>query len=268
MQVIGLCRFSYPAFGGFQIEHATIEQRIAFLYGEQRMEERFRLFETVALPCLKEQTDQDFDLIVVIGNSLPKRHVDRLNDLCAAIPSIRIQAEPPRKQREVMKEVLNGARRNPSEPCLQFRHDDDDAISVDFIERLRASVDDCPGLIAKNQTVAFDFNKGYVAEIDKQGISAAAIHRPYYVAAMGMHVRANCKLTIMNFAHQKIHRFMPTVTISDAPMFVRTHNAFNDSRQGTVNPTKVEPLSPAQEGEFAARFALEADHIRRVFQAT
>ena len=37
MQVIGLCRFSYPAIGGFQIEHETLENRIGFLYAEDRL---------------------------------------------------------------------------------------------------------------------------------------------------------------------------------------------------------------------------------------
>ena len=265
MQIIGLCRFSYPAYGGFQVEHETIEERIAFLYGEQRMEERFQLMESVALPCLKEQTDQDFELIIVIGDSLPKHHSDRLHDLCAGIPQIRIHTEPPRKQRAVMKEILNAARRDPSQPCLQFRHDDDDAVSVDFIERLRTTASDCSGLVAKNRTVAFDFNRGYVAEVGANGIAATEIHRPYYVASMGMYVEGDCHLTIMNFAHEKIHRFMPTVTITDAPMFVRTHNGFNDSRQKPVKDIPVEALTLEQEGEFFARFAMDSDHIRRVF---
>jgi hypothetical protein len=42
MEVIGLCRFSYPAIGGFQVEHETLEERIAFLYADKRLEERFR----------------------------------------------------------------------------------------------------------------------------------------------------------------------------------------------------------------------------------
>ena len=79
MQVIGLCRFSYPALGGFQIDHETVEERIAYLYAEERMEERFRLFETVALPSLRQQTDPEFDLIIVIGDSLPRQHRDRLH---------------------------------------------------------------------------------------------------------------------------------------------------------------------------------------------
>ena len=127
MQVIGLCRFSYPAIGGFQVEHDSIEERIAFLYGEARLEERFRLFETVALPCLRAQTDPDFDLIVVIGDSLPAHHEARLRDLVAGMPQVRIEKHPPMPQRAVMKDILNKARRDPDKPCLQFRYDDDDA---------------------------------------------------------------------------------------------------------------------------------------------
>ena len=86
MQAIGLCRFSYPAIGGFQVEHDSIEERIDFLYQEARLEERFRLFETVALPCLREQTDPNFDLIIVIGDQLPKQHVERMYDITADMP--------------------------------------------------------------------------------------------------------------------------------------------------------------------------------------
>jgi hypothetical protein len=53
MQVIGLCRFSYPALGGFQVLHDTTEDRMAYLWSKERLEERFRLLETVALPCLR-----------------------------------------------------------------------------------------------------------------------------------------------------------------------------------------------------------------------
>ena len=72
MQAIGLCRFSYPALGGFQVEHETIEERIAFLYQYERLEERFRLFEAIALPCLRAQTDPDWGLVIIIGDQFPQ----------------------------------------------------------------------------------------------------------------------------------------------------------------------------------------------------
>lgn len=267
MQVIGLCRFSYPAIGGFQVEHDTIEERIRFLYQKDRLEERFRLMETIALPCLREQTDQDFELVVVIGDSLPQIHRDRLHDLTSGMPQVRIVSEPPRRQREVMKELLQKARKDPSKPCLQFRHDDDDAISVDFIERLRGAVDDCSGLIQKNRSVAFDYNRGFVAEVGADGIAATERLRPLYVASLGMYIAGGCRLTIMNFAHEKINRFMPVVSYTDQPMWVRTHNSYNDSRQKKVKPIPVEPLTPEQEAEFTARFAVRTVDIRKAFGA-
>lgn len=266
MQVIGLCRFSYPALGGFQVEHETMEERIAYLYAEQRMEERFRLLETIALPALRKQTDQDFDLIIAIGDSLPRIHRDRLHDLTADMPQVRIHAEPPRRHRDVMKEILKSARRDPDKPCLEFRHDDDDAVSVDFIERLRATAEDCSGLLRNNRTVAIDFNRGYLAAAGAEGISAEEGVHSYLAVGLAMHVRGGCPLTIMNFAHNRINRFMPTVTVTDAPMFVRTHNGYNDSRQKSAKEVQLTPLSPEQESEFEARFAIRADHVRKVFR--
>jgi len=264
MQIIGLCRFSYPALGGFQVGHKTVEDRIAYLYSDSRLEERFRLFETVALPCLKAQTDPDFELIIVVGDTLPQHHLDRLHDITAALPQVRIQAEGPRQHREVMKEVLNSAR-DRSLPCLQFRFDDDDAVAVDFIERLRNVSDDCFALTQQHRTVAFDWNRGLIAEYGRGGIAATEVFRPFDVAAMAMYVRPRCPLTIMNYAHNKINRFMPTVSFDTKHMFVRGHNASNDSRQKGEPPADVIPLTPEGEEMFRTRFAIDANAVREIF---
>jgi hypothetical protein len=264
MQIIGLCRFSYPALGGFQVGHDTIEDRIAYLYQQERLEERFRLFETVALPCLKAQTDPDFELIIVIGDAMPKQHVDRLRDITASLPQARIHAEPPRQHREVMKEVLNNAR-NMELPCLQFRFDDDDAVAVDFVELLRAASDDCFGMTQQYRTVAFDWNRGLIAEYGADGIAATEVFRPFDVAALGMYVRPRCHLTIMNYAHNKINRFMPAVSFDTKQMFVRGHNASNDSRQKGEAPADVLPLTAEGKEMFRSRFAIDADAVQAIF---
>tara|TARA_R110002072_G_scaffold107993_5_gene234549 strand:- start:346 stop:1152 length:807 start_codon:yes stop_codon:yes gene_type:complete len=267
MQAIGLCRFSYPALGGFQVHHDSIEDRIAYLYEEHRLEERFQLFETVALPCLKAQTDPNFSLIIVIGDQFPTHDEKRLEKMIADFPQALIHKEPPRNQRKVMKEILNEARLDPSEPCLQFRYDDDDAVAVDFIERLRKATHDCAPLLKQHKIVAFDWNVGYVAEFDGEGIRAAETFRPFYTAALGLFVKGKCPLTIMNFAHDKIPRFMPAVSFSDTPMWVRSHNNSNDSRQQQTRQTSVTPLDAQEETIFRDRFAIDIDHVRRVFSA-
>ncbi|WP_425045016.1 putative rhamnosyl transferase [Primorskyibacter sp. S87] len=266
MQVIGLCRFSYPAIGGFQVQHATSGERSAYLYQPARMEERFRLFEAVALPCLRHQTDPDFTMLLLVGNDLPASYLQRLGDLVSDFPQIQILSRPPDEHRPVMKELLNEARHDIARPCLQFRFDDDDAISVDFVERLRQVARDCAPLLEQSGTVAIDFNRGFNARFDAGGIQASEeVVRPYFTAALGIAIRGNCKLSVMNFAHHKVHRFMPTVTFSDSPMWVRSHNGFNDSRQGAVKPVEMTPATPELEGEFSARFAIEASKVRQVF---
>ncbi|MEP1760937.1 MAG: putative rhamnosyl transferase [Sulfitobacter sp.] len=265
MQVIGLCRFSYPAIGGFQVDHETIEERIAYLYDDRRLEERFQLFEAVVVPSLRAQTDPDFELIIVIGDQLPAHHRARLEALITDLPQARIHAEPPRPQREVMKEILNAARRDFEAPCLQFRCDDDDAIAVDFVARLRKAASDCSALTAQHKAVAFDWNKGFIAEYSKDGIAAIEVFRPFDVAALGIWVKGNCHLTIMNFAHNKINRFMPAVSFNEPRMFVRGHNASNDSRQKPVKGVAVAALDAAQANEFRDRFAIQLDQVQRIF---
>lgn len=53
MQVIGICRFSYPAEGGFQRLHESLEERCAYLYEDERLNKRFATLETVTLSSIR-----------------------------------------------------------------------------------------------------------------------------------------------------------------------------------------------------------------------
>ena len=267
MQAIGLCRFSYPALGGFQVEHETVAAREAYLYDPARLDERFRLFECVALPCLRAQTDPDFHLVVLVGDTFPDAYARRLEALLEDLPQAIVHREPPRKQREVMKEILNDARIHHEDPCLQFRFDDDDAVSTVFIEKLRRAAADCAGLLRGERSVAFDWNRGYAASFDADGVRAAEIYRPFYVAALGMLIKGGSRTSVMNFNHDRIPQFMPTVSFSEPGMFVRGHNAFNDSRQNRPDRIEMASLTASEETLFRARFNIDADRVRRVFGA-
>lgn len=266
MQVIGFCRFSYPAKGGFQVEHGSIEARMAYLYSDARMTERLRHFETLCLPGLKAQTDPDFTLLILVGEAMPDRWRARLDALVADMPQARIVSRPPGPHRKVCQTVMNAAR--VGGPCLQFRHDDDDAVAVDFVERLRGTARDCAGLLARHTRVGLDWHRGYVACPDADGLSAEEAYVPYWGVAQAMAVHADERLTVMNFAHARLAKFMPTVTFHDPAMYVRGHNDHNDSRQGAhVRPQPLPRLDPAGEQLFRDRFAIDADHVRAVFGA-
>ncbi len=266
MQVIGLCRFSYPGEGGFQVEHATLDDRMAYLYAEDRMAARFAQFEAITLPGIRAQTDPDFTFVVVIGESLPQEWADRLFGLLDGVPQAQVQIFPPGPHRKIMQAAINAARIEPDACCLQFRHDDDDAVAVDFVARLRAAAAEHADLIAENRLVAIDFDHGYAARPGPDGLAVAKQRLTLYGVALGMAVAGGVKQTIMNFAHKKLGQFMPVLTYSDAPMFVRGHNDHNDSRQKTdVKPLALSPIDPVTAKLFRERFAIDLDDVKRVF---
>lgn len=263
MQVIGLCRFSYPAIGGFQVMHETIEERRKFLYDPARLEHRFHLFETVTLPGLRRQTDARFRFLIIVGECLPKTARDRLHDITSDMHQVQIIPKPPKRHRKIMQEVLNAARQNPDQPCLQFRHDDDDAVAIDFVENLRLAAQDCDGMLKEQVAVGFDFNRGYLLHNGDGGISTAEVHRSLVTAGLGMYVAASNLKSIMNYTHNKIGRVMPVVTLPDRQMWVRALHAHNDSPQARKNLNDLAPLTPGYAETLRMRFAIDPATVQQ-----
>ncbi len=268
MQVIGLCRFSYPGAGGFQVEHKNLADRIAYLYSPERMEERFRTFQTITLPPLLAQTDDDFTFLIVIGDSLAPQYRDRLHALVENMPQAVIQARPPGPHRPVMREAINSVRRFDDAPCLQFRMDDDDAVALVYVERLRAAARDLRRLLRHDRHIAIDFNQGFIARPGPGGIDAAPTTEPFSTPALALMLRAKVDLSVMNFSHAKLMQKMPTVTFTGEDMMIRGHNDYNDSRQKPgVSPVRLEPLDAAGEAHFRATYGIDADAVRRRWAA-
>ncbi len=266
MQVIGLCRFSYPALGGFQVGHDTVEARRAFLYHPARMEERFVTFRSLTLPALRAQTDADFTLAIVVDDAMPRPLLSRLLDLVEDMPQATVIPRAPGRHRQVMREVMSGLREDRPLPSLQFRMDDDDAVAVTFVERLRAAAGDLAQMLRKHRYVALDFNHGHIARIGPEGIHARAAVETLWTPALGMAVAPRASRCILNFSHAKLGRIMPVVTLPGTPMFVRGHNRFNDSRQKDgVRPVRLPLLDAAGEEAFRRTYNIDAEAIRALY---
>lgn len=266
-QVIGLCRFSYPAIGGFQVEHPETAEREAYLYAPERMQERFRLFEQFTLPPLRAQSDPKFMLLVVIGPNMPRIDHERLMDGLSNLPQARVVTRAPGRHRDVMREVINAAVLDSDLPSLQFRMDDDDAVSVRFVERLRKLAHEARGLLRSYRHVAIDFVNGFVATPTPQGILASATFQHLWTPALAMSVRPGIRHTIMNYSHARLWQNMPILSWPEEPMFVRGHNGYNDSRQKEgVRMPKLSLLDAEGESLFRDLFQIDADSIRASFQ--
>ena len=267
MQVIGLCRFSYPALGGFQIEHDTPQARAAFLYDTIRMEERFATFQALTLPPLKAQTDPNFTLAIVVGEAMPEPLLERLMDMVGDMPQAIVIPRTPGRHRQVMREVITQVRRDAPLRSLQFRMDDDDAVAVTFVQRLREAAQDIAPMLGRHSYIGLDFNQGHIARIGPRGIHAKETIETLWTPALGMAVAPGASRGIMNFSHAKLGSVMPVVTLPGEDMFVRGHNQFNDSRQKDgIKPVRLPLLDRAGETVFRRTYNIDADHVRALYR--
>jgi hypothetical protein len=263
MQVIGITRFSYPAWGGFQITHPDPQTRAEFLYQPDRLDERFRLFESITLASLRAQSDPDFTLIVLVGEDFPQ--MDRLRALLDDLPQAVLRIEPPGIHRHVMKRVINEARAGHDDHCIQFRMDDDDGVGRHFVRRVRKIAEECLPLIERNRLTAIDFTRGHLAQPCAQGLIAEPIAKLYWVPALAVVARMDEPLTIMNFNHVKLWQFMPTITIATPDMYVRGIGGWNDS--GLQSRASARLLDAAGEQFFRDAYGIDADRVRALYAA-
>ncbi len=268
MRTVGLCRFSYAGQGGFKVGHDDQASLQTFLYGADRMEERFRLFEAITLPSVARQTDPDFTFLIITGTSFPEPCLARLLSLTENIPQCVVRQYPPRPHRRIMAKAINDWRGVADTPCLQFRLDDDDAMALTFIESFKQTARDLAPICARHPSVAVDYNQGYIYTADTSGLKLWPYHYPYSAIALGMIVGAGSTDTIMSHGHQNLWKTMPTMTFTGEDMMLRGHNDFNDSRlKGKKNVFDYQSMSPEQALHIHKTFGIDDAHVRRVFSA-
>ena len=176
MQVIGICRFSYPAEGGVQREHKSLEERCAYLHDPTRLNVRFNCLETLTLPSIRGQSDADFTFAILIGDSLPEAAKDRLKTLTADIPQVQIIERESGPYRQITQEVVDSLRLPDAELCAQFRLNDDDAVGLQFVEDIRTVTEKSSGLLDFGGKMALDFSTGFAVRPGKDGLRAALLH--------------------------------------------------------------------------------------------
>ena len=266
MRVIGICRFSYPALGGFKRMHDSVAEREAYLYDPARMELRFRHFEALTLPSIAGQSDPDFTFLILVGNSLPKRWFDRLTDLTANIPQVRIVTRDPMKHRQAMQAALLEELGENDTESMQFRLDDDDAVGVGFVQALRRMAKRSAPLRNGRRKMAFEFSSGYTVRLSDKGIEARKVRSPLWSCGLAVMFNAGDTKTVMNYPHHKLHEKMPTLIEPTWPMYLRAVHGDNDSRAGDSSGA-LTPLDAPTRTLLRDRFNVDEDRVKAVFSA-
>jgi hypothetical protein len=165
MEYVGHCRFSWFGISDTGRSIADIGMARALLWHPLRMAVRFQLFETIMLPSLKAQTDQDFRLIVTVSKSMPEPYHQRLERVLTGWGPAEILVTERTDIGHVLRPVIRETSKGGSVPSVHFRIDDDDALAHDYIARLKmacARLD--PGSMVSFPKGFVGFTDGYTAK--------------------------------------------------------------------------------------------------------
>lgn len=228
VQVLGLCRFSVPSLGAFQSAPASLADRRAFLYAPARLAQRFVWFEHVLLPSIRNQTDPDFTLVVLLGDDFPEPWRGRMAALVAGLSQVVLDHAPAGDHRQVCHDAIARHIDAKAKAVAQFRLDDDDAVAIDFVERLRAEVPTLWPLFARSGFLGLDFCKGAVLSDDGTAPVVTLRRALYWTPALAVLTKPDSPKHILDFPHHIVWRHMPTVTFPDEVMFLRGAHGGND----------------------------------------
>jgi hypothetical protein len=258
-QIIGVCRFSYLGEGGFQTQKNDFDTAAEILYAVPRMLRRFAFFENICLPSLAAQTDGDFKLVALIGDTMPFRWRKRLKGLMEQYPFLEVctleAAGPLNSTRRAFRRAWNG-----QAPYITgFRIDDDDAVATDYIERTRAISDQLLtlGWADEDTRAAICFHRGIYWDMAREeenqfwdfsekeplGLASAMITTPEGMA------------NIYRWNHRKLASQVRCWIDPTEFMFVRTLHSHNDSDRSIPPDAQVLPAFQAKK-LFRERFGL------------
>ncbi len=256
-RILGLIRFSYPSAGGFAHEAPDPSR---FLYAEDRMERRFRLFETFCLPSLIAQRDHEFETLVLIGEDLPTRWRRRLTEAIAALPGARLVALPPLLPHyPAIQRAYATVTPQDETHWTTFRLDDDDALSMDYVARLRALATGVLGFRAAETPFSISFHRGLL--VTSAGEMAEVIEKLPPASGSALVVGAGQRDNIYRRNHRLLPQFFDHVSEASTLAFLRTVHRDNDSNPFSSGQRMA--LTDDRAGELVrASFPFALDSLR------
>ena len=232
LQMVFQTRFSFFGSSGWR---SPANKNKDILFDPERLSKRLYLFEKITLRCLKDQTDEDFKLLVLTSRDLPdvasRQLTEACHDIIGAERTFISRRKPDRAgkwMRRCMRNHLNFA-----EHSAQIVLDDDDAVSVDFVEHCRAEAQYTVSRFTETRTYSYlSFANGVSAVFNTKG-SLDLMPREVAFNNQGLTLVAPT-MTWENpylIAHKRITRSHPVRVIYDRrPYFLRSVHDTNDSR--------------------------------------
>ncbi|ROU02658.1 glycosyltransferase [Histidinibacterium lentulum] len=268
LQLLGLCRFSYPALADFQTSHADLAARKAALFAPERLDLRLMWFRHILLPAIRAQTDPDFTLLLLLGEDLPEPWRGRLLEAVGEVRQIVPVFRPPMNHRAVCREVLMEARDQDADWVAEFRLDDDDAVAVDFVERARRDfAAHVRGLAEEHGSALLDYQRGLVVEAGPEGLALHPLVARAWAAGLCLIYPPSEPTALMDYPHHRVWWRMPCVSRPEVMMFLRGAHGTNDSLVNRREGITLKMGQPAVRRILKSRFAVDLPAFRQALAA-
>jgi hypothetical protein len=232
LQVLGLCRWSYPSqTGAFNNTGESLEALQSELYAAGRMAVRLFFLEHLVLPSLRAQSDPEFTLVLMMGETLPEPWRSRVLELVQDVPQVKPVFLPEGQNHMAACTALMRAHRDENaDVVVEFRLDDDDAVASDFVAQLRGLYRQLRPIYKANKRVAVDFCRGFLFRCeDDGGVNYLPVEARLWTPALALYLPPDHPRSLLNYPHMRTWRSMPVLSLNKKPMFVRGAHGGNDS---------------------------------------
>ncbi|MGJ8628745.1 MAG: glycosyltransferase [Sulfitobacter sp.] len=213
---IGICRFSFCGKGDWRASRAATtaaeikklrDSTAIDLYAAERMELRFFLFENFLLPSLKSQTDKNFICLILTSDIMPEPYKKRLHALCDSDPNLELLVSSELTVHEALWPRLSALNELAGRPLVNFRIDDDDCLSHDYIQELRGFMN----RLGDRVPVSYSRANGLVVTSYKADSQMFIYQANLPFNSMGTAIRVHGERTIFSFGHNALHKRFPAI---------------------------------------------------------
>jgi hypothetical protein len=220
------------------------------LFDADRLNRRAYFFEKVTLQSLADQSDAGFVLNVLASEEMPRPYADRLVEVCKDLLGDRAHVvfgaskAPPR----VHFRSYRWAHHSDDPWCTQVVLDDDDAVSFDFNEKLKAEAHAVQNLRWRGEEIGcISFASGLTALFRDGTMEMHRLSKPAINLGLAIVAPSKSRHNLFNISHNNVPRVRPTrVIYSQTPYYIRSLHDDNDSRGRYQNA----PVSPADMKQY------------------
>ncbi len=230
IKIVGVIRFSVLTPTYYSEQFASLDEIAAHLFSADRMALRFHLFENLLLPTLKAQSDCDFQFVVLTSECLPPAYLDRLATALEVVPNGHLLPVGPDKHYQLIREAYDAMDVGDASHRVMFRIDDDDAVDLDYISRLRRLADGMAALQPVDVPQVISFNRGvYVRLQEGENEVFDACERAPLSVGTALLAPVDYPRNPYRYNHRKLLQHYCTYSDISTPAFIRTIHSDNKS---------------------------------------